>query len=137
MALEGFDDIEIDGEHRGRGRPPAEIDLGAVERAASIGCSKEEISAILGIVKQTLYNHMEKNPAILEAIERGQEKGRATLRRLQWEGAKEHNQTMLISLGKQFLGQRDTQNVQNLGADGKPIDPPAFAFIRGVGEKPE
>ncbi len=34
-----------------------------------------------------------------------------SLRRLQWKAAKENNVTMLIWLGKQYLGQTDKQEV--------------------------
>tara|TARA_R110000868_G_scaffold410518_2_gene698944 strand:- start:5126 stop:5518 length:393 start_codon:yes stop_codon:yes gene_type:complete len=117
MPLEGFDDAEIP--RRGPGRPAQEIDLDAVERAASIGCIKEEIAAVIGVAPSTLYLRMTKEPEIAAAIERGQSKGRATLRRLQWQGANEGNATMLIWLGKQMLGQRDKQ--EHAGPDGGAI----------------
>ena len=93
------------------GRPPAKIDLDAVERAASIGCTAEEIAAIVGVGRRTLFDHMERDPEITAAIERGKDKGRATLRRMQWQGAQKGNATMLIWLGKQMLGQKDRHEI--------------------------
>jgi hypothetical protein len=53
------------------GRPPAVIDLLAVERAASIGCPVDDIAALLGISRATLYNHMESDPAVSESHREG------------------------------------------------------------------
>jgi len=89
------------------GRPKTPIDLKAVENAASIGCTPDEIAAVLGICQATFFIRKAAEPEINEAIERGRKHGRATLRRLQWQGAQAGNPTMLIWLGKQLLGQRD------------------------------
>ena len=62
----------------GLGRPSAVIDLLTVERAAAIGCPVEDIAALLGIGRPTLYDHMERDPAVAEAIERGRGTGPAT-----------------------------------------------------------
>jgi hypothetical protein len=56
------------------------------------------------------------------------------LRRLQWKGAEAGNPTMLIWLGKQMLGQRDSHGLQQLDKHGNPADPPTFAFVRFVGK---
>src|SRR4029077_20774331 len=120
MPLEGFDDIEP---NLG-GRPRSVIDLAVVERSASIGCTKEEISALCGVAHSTFFKHLAEDPDIQKAIDRGAELGRATLRRAQWKGAvMDGNPTMMIWLGKQLLGQRDTQTMQTLDKDGNPIDP--------------
>ena len=108
------------GKARGVGRPKAVIDLGAVEGAASIGCTTDEIAAVLGVSHSTFCARKAAEPAIAEAVERGQSKGRATLRRLQWQGAQGGNATMLIWLGKQMLGQKDRIE-QDLNVDGAPI----------------
>lgn len=129
--LPDFDDIDLPKDVGGR--PEVVIDYAVVERAASIGCSKEEISAVLGIARSTLYLHMETDLEIQAAIDRGQDGGKATLRRLQWKGAEDGNPTMLIWLGKQLLGQRDVQSNQHLDKDGKPTDPPSHTVIRLVG----
>lgn len=89
------------------GRPEVEIDIEAVKRSAGIGCTIEEIAAVLGVSRATMYNHMNKYPEIQEAIDSGRENGKATLRRFQWHGAESGNATMLVWLGKQLLGQRD------------------------------
>ena len=78
------------------GRPPAVIDLLTVERAASIGCTVEDIAALLGLSRKTIYNHMEQDPELAEAMDRGRGIGRASLRRMQWEKAEAGSDTMLI-----------------------------------------
>jgi hypothetical protein len=113
MPLEGFDDINP------IGRPKAVMDLGVIERGASIGCSKDELAALSGFARSTFYKYLAEDPAVQEAIDRGAAKGQATLRRLQWKGAEEGNATMLVWLGKQLLGQRDS--IAHTGGDGGPI----------------
>ena len=84
-----------------------EIDLGLVERSAHIGCTNDEIVALLGIGRSTFYDRLKDDPELQEVIDRGRAVGRATLRRLQWQGAESGNPTMLIWLGKQMLDQKD------------------------------
>ena len=103
------------------GRPPAVIDLLTVERAAAIGCPVEDIAALLGIGRRTLYDHMERDPAVADAIEKGRGTGRATIRRMQWEKASTGDTSMLIWLGKILCGQRDTSIVAVTGANGGPV----------------
>jgi hypothetical protein len=119
MPLEGFDDIELPNRGNGngdQGRPKKYIDLAMVARGASIACTKEELAALCGVAPSTFYKHLAEDPAIQEAIDSGASMGRATLRRAQWKGAvTDGNPTMLIWLGKQFLGQRDTQTLETNG----------------------
>ena len=87
------------------GPPKTPVDLAVVEGLASIGCTLDELAAVVGLTKRTLIRRRD-DPRFLEAIERGRAKGRASLRRLQWEAAKAGNITAQIWLGKQLLGQR-------------------------------
>ncbi len=103
------------------GRPPAVIDLLTVERAASIGCTVEDIAALLGLSRKTIYNHMEQDPELAEAMDRGRGLGRASLRRMQWEKAEIGDTSMLIWLGKVLCGQRDSSVVAVTGANGGPV----------------
>lgn len=104
---------------RDGGRPAFVFDLGVLANAASIGCTVEEIASVMGCAPSTLYLRVKDTPEIQEAIEAGRAKGRATLRRLQWQGANTGNPTMLIWLGKQLLGQKDKHEVG--GPDGGPM----------------
>jgi hypothetical protein len=128
MPLEGFDDVELPDEgltggwtKEGVGAPKKLIDYAVVERAASIGCTRDEIAAVIGVSTVTLHSRMNDDPLVLEAIERGSNKGKATLRRFQWKGAQDGNATMLVWLGKQMLGQKDMLRQEHTGEDGAPI----------------
>jgi hypothetical protein len=61
----------------------------------------EEMASFFGCSVDTL----ERNFA--DTIKKGKDKGRMSLRRLQFEKAQSGNTTMLIWLGKQLLGQKD------------------------------
>ena len=93
------------------GRPRAVIDLLTVERAASIGCTVEEIAALLGVCEKTLYNHIEQDSEVAAVLAKGRGVGRASLRRLQWDKAATGDTSMLIWLGKVVLGQKETSVV--------------------------
>jgi hypothetical protein len=97
------------------GRPPTPIDLAIVRRAAGLGATVDEIAALLGVPRRTLYDRMEQDPEIQQALDEGRDQGRITLRRLQWQQAEAGNPTMLIWLGKQLLGQRDRHEVEQTG----------------------
>jgi predicted transcriptional regulator len=92
-----------------------------VERAASIGCTVEDIAALLGLSRKTIYNHMEQDPELAEAMDRGRGMGRASLRRMQWEKAEAGSDTMLIWLGKVLCGQKDTSAVVLTGPNNGPV----------------
>jgi len=82
-------------------RPKAQLDMKMVENLAAIGCTQDEIATIVGVSLPTLRKHARA------AIDSGHEKMRVSLRRWQYEKAKDGNVTMLIWLGKQYLGQSD------------------------------
>ena len=92
------------------GRPKAEMDLKRVEELAAIGCSLEEMGAVLGVGKSTIKDRAVADAVFAEAIERGRARGQTTLRRHQWQQAEAGNPTMLIWLGKQILRQRDASS---------------------------
>jgi AraC-like DNA-binding protein len=83
------------------GRPKIEINEDQLEKLASILCTMEEMASFFGCSVDTL----ERNFA--DTIKKGKDKGRMSLRRLQFEKAQTGNTTMLIWLGKQMLGQKD------------------------------
>lgn len=109
------------------GRPKATVDLELVEKLAGIACTLEDIAAVTGLSKSTLIR-LGKQKSFQEALERGRGKGRASLRKMQWQSAEgifetvesgpknkrklsrrvivAPNVTAQIWLGKQMLGQR-------------------------------
>lgn len=90
-----------------RGPHPRPIDLATVARCAQIGCTIEEIAAVLGFSRSDFYERMEADPEIRGKIESGHDRGKVSLRRRQHRRAMSGSDTMLIWLGKQRLGQRD------------------------------
>jgi len=83
------------------GRPRAEIDLRLVQSLARIGCTHAEIATICGVAEPTIRRRCRTE------INKGYDEMRMSLRRWQYEKAKEGNVAMLIWLGKQHLGQRE------------------------------
>ncbi|MBQ8720225.1 MAG: hypothetical protein IJY65_04255 [Clostridia bacterium] len=101
-----FDNVKAG---RGKaGRPRKRINdtgVSVIIALARVMCTEEEIAACLGVKTDTLY--AEHNEQIfLEALKKGREHGKMSLRRHQFELSKT-NATMAIWLGKQYLGQRD------------------------------
>lgn len=85
------------------GRYKIAIDWKLVEGLARIQCTQEEIAAALDIGLNTLKCRKE-----FRAIyKKGQDEGRKSLRRMQYDAAAKGNVGMLIWLGKQYLGQTD------------------------------
>lgn len=85
------------------GRPKKEVDSKLVFELAKIHCTMKEISSVAGCSVDTLERRF------AEIIEKGQDEGKRSLRRLQWQQAEKGNIQMLIWLGKQMLGQKDKQ----------------------------
>ena len=84
------------------GRPKKEINYETVEKLANIQCTQEEIASFLDISTRT----WQRDEKFLEIFNSAKEKGKASLRRIQWKHA-EKSASMAMFLGKQYLGQRD------------------------------
>lgn len=108
MASPYFDEIKT------KGRPKKILNgtgLDTIKQLARIQCTDEEIASVLGVSVDTLTRAA--NKAIFEeAKASGKEAGKASLRRMQFKTAEAGNATMLIWLGKQYLGQTDKQDVK-------------------------
>lgn len=92
-----------------KGRPKkilTENALKLVENMARIMCTEEEIAQCLGASIDTLLNADNKE-LFRTAIEKGKAQGKQSLRREQWKLAQKGNASMLIWLGKQWLGQTE------------------------------
>ncbi|WP_420411613.1 hypothetical protein [Roseibium sp.] len=105
------------------GRPPAleanEKTLKQIKGLGQIQATTKECAAVLGVSEPTFIKFKKDNPEAAEALDFGQHEGRASLRRLQFKAAEKGNAAMLIWLGKQLLGQRDTKEIS--GPNGGPI----------------
>ena len=91
------------------GRPEIEIDWKTVDKLCLIQCTAEEIASVLGCSSDTIERRCKKEYEITfaEYIRQKAQGGKASLRRKQWSAADGGNVTMLIWLGKQYLGQAD------------------------------
>lgn len=87
-------------------RPKKKIDEKLVKDLASIMCTMIEIASICGCSVDTLERRF------ADVIKEGQNIGKTSLRRWQYLAAQKGNVTMLIWLGKQFLGQKDRQETE-------------------------
>ena len=110
------------------GRPKKKIDKNVFENLMKIQCTKEEICAVLMVSENTLLNWVKENydgATFCAVFSSFKAVGRASLRRIQFDQA-EKNPRMAIWLGKQYLGQRDTD--RDKLQDDDPID----EFINAV-----
>lgn len=84
-------------------RPRKDINYTQAQKLAEIQCTINECAIVLGVSDTKL-----KRDAEFRAIyDVAREKGKASLRRLQWAAARRGSTAMLIWLGKQYLGQTD------------------------------
>lgn len=83
-------------------RPRKVIDAELVRALAEIQCTHEEIAHVVGCSVDTLARR-----GFAALINKARETGKTSLRRQQFRLALDGNPTMLIWLGKQYLGQKD------------------------------
>jgi len=102
---------------KANGRPKIKIDFKKVQLLAGMFCTGEEIAAVLDISYDTLERRTKEEYGIAFAdyIKKYNENGKASLRRMQYKAASEGNATLLVWLGKQFLGQTDKQDLNHSG----------------------
>ncbi len=93
------------------GRPKKPIDYATVEKLASIMCTQEEIASYLDLAVRTL----QRDDEFCRIYKRGIDNGRMSVRRSQYKMVEAGNATMAIWLGKQYLGQRDKQDIEHSG----------------------
>lgn len=92
------------------------VGAATIEKLASLMCTDEEIASVLGVCVDTLTNR-NNGKTFSEYKKRGQETGKASLRRWQFDTARRGNATMQIFLGKNYLGQSDKTEVETSGTD--------------------
>lgn len=99
------------------GRPKIKIDFKKVQLLAGMFCTGEEIAAVLDIDYDTLNTRVKEEYGVSfsDYIKKYNENGKASLRRMQYKAASEGNATLLVWLGKQFLGQTDKQDLNHSG----------------------
>ena len=74
-----------------------------------IQCTQTEICSILGMSDTTLNRRLKDRgyENFEDLYKRHNDEGRMSLRRMQWQAAEGGNTSILIWLGKQYLGQKD------------------------------
>ena len=98
-----------------KGRPKLVLNakgIDAIVKMAEIMCTDEEIASVLGTTVATLQNADNKD-TFLECKQKGNANGKKSLRRTQFEIAKNGNATMAIWLGKQYLGQKENDGTKD------------------------
>lgn len=98
------------------GRPRIELsdkEWEQLEELCRIQCTAEEVCGVLQISQDTLGRRIKEKYGITfaEYFKRFAEYGKSSLRRAQFRLA-ETSATMAIWLGKQYLGQKDRQEVE-------------------------
>lgn len=107
---------------RGRGRPKKNLtkeQWSSIDYMCMIHCTGEEIAGVLHVDYDTLNRNCreQKGVNISDYIKEHQNGGKMSLRRAQWKAAESGNVSMLIWLGKQWLGQTDKQEVSVSASD--------------------
>lgn len=96
------------------GRPKAPIDWDKCGKLLEAGCDGVQCAAFFGIDDNTLYNRAKEdlNISFSDFLRQNRHKGDALIHAKQFECALEDkDKAMLIWLGKQRLGQRDKQEI--------------------------
>lgn len=104
------------------------------ENMCAIQCTKEEIAGVFEVSGDTLLRWVKENyngETFATIFKRYSASGRMSLRRYQFNQSKKSS-TMAIWLGKQYLGQRDQQNVSISGDE--EADPLTIAIKRTLGK---
>lgn len=91
-----------------------------VRRLCQLNCTDDEIAAFFGVCTKTVQRKKTTSKPFCEAVDGGRNYGRLSLRRKQVEVALGGNPTMLIWLGKQYLGQTDKTD-EKIEIDSPPI----------------
>lgn len=103
-----------------------------IENMAAIFCTGEEIANILGVDYDTLGSRIKERylTTTSDFLKKHQSNGKMSLRRQQYKKAMEGNVTMMIWLGKQFLGQTDKNELS--GAGGRDFQVQIIAPQKGI-----
>ena len=95
-------------------RPLKEIDAKQFEKLCGLQCTKLEICGWFDITDKTLESWCKRTygKGFSETFEEKRAAGKISLRRAQYELALKGNETMLIWLGRNYLGQSEDVTVK-------------------------
>jgi hypothetical protein len=96
------------------GRPRIEIDFKELDKLCGLQCSLEEIAGWFDCSIDTIEARIKETHGMTfpEYFAKKRSGGKISLRRKQYETAMAGNVSMLIWLGKQYLGQVDKQETE-------------------------
>lgn len=102
------------------GRPKKEFDdrqWAQVDGMCAIQCTGEEIASVMDVDYDTLDRLCKDTWGVRfsEYFKRKSDKGKMSLRRLQWKSAEAGNVTMQIWLGRQMLDQKEKTETESIG----------------------
>lgn len=96
------------------GRPEIKISKEDFEKLCGMQCTLIEIAGFFDCSEDTIENWCKKTyggQTFSDVFKRKSAKGKISVRRKQFQVAESGNATMLIWLGKQYLGQAEKQEV--------------------------
>ena len=108
-------------ERKRLGRPKKPFSYYQLDQLCKIQCSGQECASVLNMSYDALNDRLEKEQGkgFVEYYKEKSAVGKKRLRRVQFELALGGDKSMLIWLGKQYLGQSEKQEIS--GAAGGPI----------------
>jgi RNA binding exosome subunit len=114
------------------GRPIKDIDFKALDKLCEFQCTEIEAAGFFGVSVDTLERRVIEKTTLTFAdyFKQKRGSGKASLRRRQWQKAMTGNPTMLIWLGKQYLDQKDKNELT--GKDGGPLTVVFAKELQGV-----
>lgn len=96
------------------------IRVSEIRALSELQVTDREAAAFFGISLQTFREMIRVDSSAREAWEDGRQLGRISLRKNQFALSR-HNASMAQWLGKQYLDQKDVQQLEMSGRDGEPI----------------
>ena len=103
---------------RGRGRPKWKPNYEEVEKLYAQMCTDQDIADWFGVSRKTVERHNQNDEKFQSAKTKGMAHAKISIRGEQFKVAKKGNVSMLIWLGKQYLGQKEKQEVDHQSSDG-------------------
>lgn len=97
------------------GRPLKEIDGDGVYRLAKLGCTQEDIAEYFDCAQSVISERFRLDFAL------GRQESKISLRRMQWKRARAGSDTILVHLGKVYLGQTDRLDITTQGDSVKTV----------------